>query len=181
MASICVYCSSSDNLEPVFFEAAAEMGQRLASADHGLVYGGGSVGLMGCIARAVHGSHGHVVGVIPKTLQDIELAYEAADELLVVDTMRQRKQLMEDRADAFIAMAGGFGTLEELAEIIVGRHLKYHDKPIVLLNTAGFYDPLLAFFDELIERRFASVRYRDHYHVAATPEQAVNALHRALD
>jgi len=171
--AICVYCSSSRDVAPRFFHAARTLGQLIGQRGDVFVYGGGSIGLMGEIARSVHRHGGRVVGVIPEPMREVEVAYEQADELVITDNMRQRKQAMEDRADVFLAMPGGFGTLEELTEILTARRLGFHDKPIVIVNVDGFYDPLLAFFDELIEMKFASPRYREHFCIAANVEDAM--------
>ncbi|MCC7409616.1 MAG: TIGR00730 family Rossman fold protein [Phycisphaeraceae bacterium] len=164
--SLCVYCSASNHLDPHFVQAARDLGRDIAQKGHQLIYGGGNVGLMGELARAVHAHGGRVVGVIPTFMNTREIAYDAADELLVPANMRDRKALMEDRSDAFIALPGGFGTLEELAEILTLKQLHQHDKPIVIVNLGGFYDHLLAFFEHLTAQRFAKDRHRDSYRVA---------------
>ncbi|MEM9883904.1 MAG: TIGR00730 family Rossman fold protein [Planctomycetota bacterium] len=174
--SVCVYCASSPGSEPAFGPLADEMGHALADAGHTLVYGGGSTGLMGRVARAVHGGGGRVVGVIPEAMKTVEVAYLDADELVVVETMRQRKQAMEDRADAFVVLPGGFGTLEELAEVITHRYLRFHTKPVVLLNAAGFYDPLLALFEHFIAAGMAKPAYHEHYRVAADVDGVMRQL-----
>ena len=145
----------------------------MAEGGHRLVYGGGKIGLMGEVARAVHAHGGEVVGVIPESMTDVEIAYHEADELIVTQTMRERKHVMEDRADAFVTLPGGFGTLEELSEMIVGRLLGFHDKPLVLLNSHGFYDPLLKLFDHFIEHRFAKPKHLGVYSVVSTPAEAM--------
>lgn len=174
--AICVYCASSNHVDPLYFDHARELGRLLAEAGYPLVFGGGKVGLMGELARAVHAHGGRVVGVIPSTMTDVEIAYHDADELIITDTMRQRKQVMEDRADAFITLPGGFGTLEELSEMIVGRLLGFHDKPLVLLNSHGFYDPLIRLFDHFIEHRFAKPEHVTCFAVADEPAAALEAL-----
>jgi len=175
-AAVCVYCASSNHVDPLYFDDARALGRLLAEAGHPLVYGGGKVGLMGEVARAIHAHGGKVIGVIPSTMTGVEIAYHDADELIITDTMRQRKQIMEDRADAFITLPGGFGTLEEISEMIVGRLLGFHDKPIVLLNSHGFYDPLLTLFDHFIKHRFAKPEHLGAFTVVDTPEAAVAAL-----
>ena len=135
--SICVFCASSSAVAEVYVDVARRLGRRLAERGDRLVYGGGNIGLMGTLATACHERGGYIVGVIPESLKDKELAYEAADELIVTQDMRGRKTIMEKNADAFIALPGGFGTLEELLEIITLRQLHYHDKPVVILNTAS--------------------------------------------
>ena len=154
MRRVCVYCSSSDRLSPDFYEVGAEFGRMLAQRGLMLVYGGGTTGIMGAVARGVKSAGGRVVGVIPVFMKDLELEFREADEMITVPTMRERKQAMEERADAFVALPGGWGTLEEVMEILVLRQLDRHDKPTVFLNHAGYYDHLLAFFEHMISERF---------------------------
>jgi uncharacterized protein (TIGR00730 family) len=163
--NLCVYCASSDRIPPIFFDDAQALGRGIAERSWSLVYGGGSVGLMGAVAEAVHSHGGHVIGIIPQGLLDREVGYLRADELIVTTTLRERKQAMDDRADAFIALAGGFGTFEELIEIMTLRQLGYHDKPILIVNTAGYYDPLLAQFEKVFELGFTDPRHRRLYTV----------------
>ena len=174
--SVCVYSSSSDAVAPQFVEAAEALGSALARRRVTLVFGGGRVGLMGVVARAVHQHGGQVIGVIPDFMRSREIAYEEADELIVTKTMRERKAIMEERSDAFVTLPGGFGTLEEILEIITLKQLETHSKPVVLLNTRGFFDPLLAMFEQLYRERFTKEHYRGHYHVAAEPEAALHHL-----
>jgi len=141
--NICVYCSSSDRVDPRYLAVGDRMGQLIAKRGDTLVWGGGSTGLMGSVARSTQAAGGRVVGVIPEALTNMEVAYENADELIVTQTMRERKQLLDERSDAFVVLPGGFGTLEELAEIHVLKVLGYSDRPLVLVNADGFYDPLL--------------------------------------
>lgn len=169
--SLCVFCSSSEAVDGVYVEAAERLGRALGEQGGTLIYGGGNIGLMGRVALATHATGGRVVGVIPRFMEPYEVAYEAADELIWTDTMRQRKALMEQRAEAFVALPGGFGTLEELAEILALKQLRQTNKPLVLLNTAGFYDPLLAFFERLYALRFTKARHRAHYHVITEPRE----------
>lgn len=151
---LCVYCASSDRLDPKYYAAAAELGRAMVARGWGLVYGGGKTGTMGAVARAVKQSGGHVVGVIPEFMKARELAYDEADELVTVITMRERKLLMETRADAFVALPGGWGTLEEILEILTLRQLDVVKKPCVLLNQDGFYDPLLQLFERMMREKF---------------------------
>ena len=176
MNSICVYCSSSSAVDAHFVAATVEFGTLLGQRGLTLVYGGASVGLMGQLAVAVQRAGGRVVGVIPQSLRDREIAYEAADELIVTRDLRERKAIMEARADAFVALPGGFGTLEEVLEVLTLKQLRTHTKPIVFLNTAGFYDRLLAVFEQLYEQRFTKAAYRDFYHVATQPADALHHL-----
>ena len=176
MPSICVYCSSSNAIAEVYPPVAEALGQEIAHRGHTLVYGGGAVGLMGVMAKAAHEAGGNVTGVIPAKLQDREgIAYEA-DELLVTETMRERKKLMYERADAFVVLPGGFGTLEEFMEVLTLKQLGYHDRPIAILNVDGFVDTLLDFFDELREGYFAREAITDLTHVVTTPEAALDRL-----
>jgi uncharacterized protein (TIGR00730 family) len=163
---LCVYCSSSDRLDPKYAAVATELGRALVSQGWGLVYGGGKTGLMGAVARGVKQNGGHVVGVIPEFMKARELAFAEADELVTVITMRERKMLMETRADAFVALPGGWGTLEEMMEILTLRQLDVLRKPCVFLNQDGFYDDLLRFFDRMVRERFNKVSNLDLFRVA---------------
>lgn len=174
--TVCVYCSSSNAVPRPFVDAAEELGELLARRGLTLVYGGAHVGLMGALAKAVHRHGGRVIGVIPRFMHEREIAYEAADEFIVTETMHERKNTMATRADAFVALPGGFGTLEETLEALTLRQLGRHHKPIVFLNTAGFYDPLLAQFERIYADKFAKAEYRQFYHVAATPADALDYL-----
>ncbi len=152
--SVGVYCGSRPGLLPAFAQAAAAVGHWIGRHGGQLVYGGGKAGLMGIVADATLAAGGLVVGVIPKALVEREWAHHGCTELHVVDTMHDRKRLMAERADAFLAMPGGIGTLEELFEVWTWRQLGYHDKPVGLLNTAGYYDGLLQFLHGSIEQQF---------------------------
>ena len=152
--SICVYCGSKPGTNPLFTQAAVEVGQWIAAHGGQLVYGGGSGGLMGVVADATLAAGGRVVGIIPKALEEKEWAHHGCTELHIVDNMHERKRMMAERADAFVALPGGIGTFEELFEVWTWRQLGYHDKPIGLLNTAGYYDGLLAFLRQTVESQF---------------------------
>ena len=174
--SICVYCSSSDAIQEVYFHAAAELGKLIAESGYELVYGGGNVGLMRAAAEAVHAHGGRVVGVIPGFMRDRGLAYDAADEMVVTSTMRERKAAMESRADAFVALPGGFGTLEEMMEVLTLKQLRRHRKPVVFLNTQGFYDGLQALFEHMFQEQFVSAQSRSLYHFAARPTDVMDYI-----
>ena len=165
---LCVYCSSSDRLDPKYAAAAGDLGRELVARGWGLVYGGGKTGLMGAVARAVKAQGGRVVGVIPEFMKARELAYDEADELVTVVTMRERKLLMEARADAFVALPGGFGTLEEIMEILTLRQLDVVKKPCVFLNQDGFYDPLLQLFERMLADKFIKPSNLGLFRVATT-------------
>jgi len=167
LKSVCVFSSSSDNVSSKFFEVADELGAKLAQKGFVLVHGGGKTGLMGALARSVHANGGKVIGVIPEQLRTHELAYEAADELIVTKDMRERKTIMEKRADIFVGLPGGFGTLEEILEILTLKQLRFHDKPIVLINTNNFYDHLINLFEHIYEQQFAHPEHRKLYHIAS--------------
>ncbi|MFA5262581.1 MAG: TIGR00730 family Rossman fold protein [Opitutaceae bacterium] len=163
---LCVYCASSDRLDPKYYDAADALGRAMVAQGWGLVYGGGRVGMMGRLARAVRGAGGHIVGVIPEFMVAKELAFTEADELISVQTMRQRKLLMEERADAFVALPGGWGTLEEILEIITLRQLNVLNKPCVFLNQDGFYDDLLRLFSRMVDEKFNKASNLDLFAVA---------------
>jgi uncharacterized protein (TIGR00730 family) len=145
--SIAVFCAAAEGARPVYRATAAELGEKLAERGIGLIYGGAKVGLMGAVADTVLAAGGYVVGVIPHVLVDLEVAHEGISELHVTTTMHTRKALMSDRADAFVILPGGFGTFEEMFEVLAWQTLKIHCKPVVLLNVDGFYDTLLEFLD----------------------------------
>lgn len=174
--ALAVYCSSSDHVAPEFFAAARELGQAIAVHGYTLIYGGTKVGLMGEIARSVHAAGGKVIGVIPVAIQERGLAYEQCDELIVTVDMRMRKATMEALADGFVAFPGGFGTLEELFEVLTLKQLGYHQKPIAILNAHGFYDPLMHLFEHIYAANFARPDYRGLYQVAATADELFRYL-----
>jgi uncharacterized protein (TIGR00730 family) len=165
---LCVYCSASQRLDPSYYAAAAEVGRAMVENGWGLVYGGGNVGMMASVAQAVKAAGGPVVGVIPDFMEKRELAYREADELITVDSMRERKRIMEERASAFLALPGGIGTLEELAEIMTLRYINRMSKPVALYNLAGFYDDLLRFFERMTRERFKSEGLHALFGVAGT-------------
>ena len=170
MKRIAVYCGSSPGKKPVYMEAAMSLGRVLAARNITLVYGGGSVGLMGILARAVVEQGGNVIGVIPKAIAEMEVAYTDLQDLRVVDDMHSRKALMADLADAFIALPGGLGTVEELMEILTWSQLGFHQKPAGILNIAGFFDPMLAFLERLSEEEFIAPEHKSMLLVDNSPE-----------
>ena len=180
MPAITVYCSSSDFLDPAFHAEARAVGEGIAQRSWTLVYGGGSVGLMGETARAAKAGGARVVGVITHKLVGMEQGWAGCDELLVVDTMRQRKQILEERGDAFLALPGGLGTYEELFEILVGRYLGDHAKPIGIVNAHGYFNPLVAMVEHGIEHRFIPERCRDLFVIEPVVEDVLASLARSL-
>ena len=173
---ICVFCASSNDASPRYLEVARTLGGLMVERGHTLIYGGGSVGLMGELAREVQQGGGRVVGVIPERLSTEEIAFEAAEELLVTADMAERKNIMIERAEAFICLPGAFGTLDEMLEIITLKQLDYHDKPIVLVNTDGFYDTLLGFFRRLEEERLIYKECLELYEAVSDVESALDLL-----
>jgi hypothetical protein len=154
MTAVCVYCSSSEIIDPSFLSLATAVGERLAARGHSLVSGGGRVSMMGAVARAARAGGAWTVGVIPEHLMPYEVADVDADELIVVDTMRERKRVMESRADAFLALPGGIGTLEEFFEVWTALSLDMHGKPVAVLDPDGHFDPLWQWLDVLVDRGF---------------------------
>jgi hypothetical protein len=161
VAAVCVFCSSSNRIDPSYVELAAAVGTELAARGHSLVTGAGSVSCMGAVARAARAGGAFTVGVIPQVLLDLEVADRDADELIVTNDMRSRKGLMDARSDAFLTLPGGLGTLEELLEIWVSRTLAMHAKPVVVLDPDGVYDGLRTQVDELVTREFVRPAARD--------------------
>lgn len=165
---LCVYCASSDRVDPKYSAVATQVGAEITRRQWALVYGGGKTGLMGAVARGVKSGGGRVVGVIPEFMKVRELEFTEADELISVLTMRERKMLMETRADAFLALPGGWGTLEELLEILTLAHLEVLHKPVIILNQDGFYDDLLRLFDRIVAEKFMHATIRGKYAVVQT-------------
>jgi uncharacterized protein (TIGR00730 family) len=173
---VCVFCGSNVGNDPAYRQAAEDMGTAIARRGWGLVYGGGSVGLMGVVANAVLAAGGAVIGVIPEMLATKELLHTGVTKMHVAPTMHARKALMEQSADAFVALPGGYGTFEELLEIITWAQLGLHAKPIGLLNICGFYDGLTAFFDHAIAAGFIKTRHRSLIVTAPTPCELLDRL-----
>lgn len=174
--NLAIFCGSSAGNHPAYLEAAQQLGQALANADIGLVYGGASVGLMGAVADAAKAHGGKVIGVIPRTLVDREIAHTGLDDLHVVNSMHERKALMAELSDGFIALPGGIGTLEELFEVWTWAQLGHHRKPCALFNANGYYDKLIDFLDHGTREGFLKPMYRDMLIV----EQSVECLLEAL-
>lgn len=179
--NICVFCSSSNAVATAYFSHAEELGRLMANKDHQLVYGGANVGLMEHLAFAVKKDGGKITGVIPQKIHDRELASLHPDQLIVTASMDERKRKMREIADAFIALPGGFGTLEEILEVITLKQLDYHRKPIVFINTSGFFDFLLKQFDFSCEEKFAKENYRSLYEVVASPAEAIEYIENYVE
>jgi len=178
MDALTVYCASSDTIDDAYRSAAMQVGETLAERGITLVFGGGRVGLMGEVARSVRGNGGRVVGVITRTLMDLEQGDPDCDELIVVDTMRERKRLLVERGDGFVVLPGGIGTYEEFFETLVGRQLGEHDKPIGIVNTRDFYRPLLDLFEHGEAEHFIRPGARNLFFVHDDPAAVIDSLER---
>lgn len=174
--NICVFCSSSDAVSEVYFQAAEELGKLLAANDCRLIYGGANLGLMGTLAKSAYHCGAQITGVIPEFFVSKNLAYDKCAPLIVTKNMRERKSAMEDAADAFIAMPGGFGTLEEILEIITLKQIKQHNKAIVFINTNGYYQHLFAHFEHSFSSYFSKSEYKNLYYEAENPHDAMKYI-----
>ena len=176
ISSIAVFCASANGTRSVYRDAAVELGRSLAERNIGLIYGGSNVGLMQAVAESALSSGGRVVGVIPEVLVDLEVAHHGITELHVTSTMHTRKALMGEKSDAFFILPGGYGTFEEMFEVLAWQTLKLHQKPIVLLNIDGFYDKLLNFLDHCVTEGLLKQRNREILLVANSVEEAFTLL-----
>jgi uncharacterized protein (TIGR00730 family) len=176
MQRVLVFCGSSPGRLPESVEAAQALGRELASRGLGLVYGGAEIGVMGAIADAVLAQGGEVIGIIPRLLLAKELAHTGVADMRIVETMHERKALMESLADAIIALPGGFGTLEELFEILTWAQLGIHTKPVALLNVAGYWDRLLALIDHMVDERFLRDVQRDALLIGTDPGELLDRM-----
>lgn len=173
---ICVFCSSSNAVDDTYFEAATHLGQLIGNNKHTLVYGGANVGLMEQIANTVKTAGGEIIGVIPQKIHDRNLSSNHPNELIITESMNERKKIMHQKSDAFIALPGGFGTLEEILEVITLKQLDYHQKPIVFINTNGFYNHLFNQFETSYSEGFAKENYRKLFKVVDSPEKAIDYI-----
>jgi uncharacterized protein (TIGR00730 family) len=180
LSSVCAYCGSSNKVSPRFMEAAFQLGREMGRTGVGLIYGGGRVGLMGRIADGCLIEGGRVTGIIPRHLHDREVAHRGIGELVLVDTMHERKFLMEQRSEGFIVLPGGFGTLDEMFEIVTWRQLSLHAKPIVLVDLDGYWAPLRALMDRIVDEGFATPAVRAFVTVVDHVEDALPALTDAV-
>jgi uncharacterized protein (TIGR00730 family) len=170
--NITLNCSSSDALSQEYFEVAKEVGKYIGENGYTLIWGGADVGLMGEVARSTQKNGGKAVGIIPKHLEKEKILYKDADEIFITEDMTERKKVMSDKADAFIVLIGGFGTLEEILEILTWKQLHLHNKPIVFLNTKGFFDDLIRLFEKMYAEKVAKEEYRQMYFVTESVEEA---------
>ena len=173
---ICVYCGAASDLAEEYLVAAHETGQLIAQHGHVLVYGGGNRGLMGEVARTATEHGGNVIGVIPRMLTDVEQAFSEANKLHISDGLRDRKSIMESYASGFIILPGGLGTLDELFEVLTQKQLRTLNKPVVLVNTRGYYDPLVHLFEHVHKEGFVKAQYDKLYHVAPNPLNAIEYI-----
>ncbi|OEC46401.1 Rossman fold protein, TIGR00730 family [Pseudomonas sp. 1D4] len=176
LRSVCVFCGASPGAKPIYQRAASDLGRTLAERGITLVYGGGAVGLMGTVADAALAAGGEVIGIIPRSLEEAEIGHKGLSRLEVVDGMHARKARMAELADAFIALPGGLGTLEELFEVWTWGQLGYHSKPLGLLEVNSFYGKLTEFLDHLVEERFVRDQHRGMLQVGGTPDQLLGRL-----
>lgn len=176
MRALCVFCGSSSGARPAYADLARVMGQAVAARGLGLVYGGARVGLMGVVADACMAAGGRVTGVMPKSLVEREIAHSGLAELHEVASMHERKAMMADLSDGFVAMPGGAGTLEELFEVWTWGQLGYHDKPVAFLNTESYFDPLIAFIDHAVAEGFLRREHADMILVETDPDRMLDAI-----
>lgn len=176
MKNICVFCGSSKGIDPVFEKKTKILAEQFVKNQMTLVYGGGSIGLMGVLADEIRHRNGYVIGVIPRFLYDLEVGHDGVNELIIVDSMHERKQKMAEISDGFLALPGGFGTLEEMAEILTWVQLNLIMKPIGILNIEGFFNPLLNLFDHMVETGFLKKTNRDILTVGTDPELILQEL-----
>ena len=179
--NICVFCSSSDFLDEKYYKDARELGKLIGQNGYNIVYGGSTLGMMWACASEVKNNGGKIYGVMPQKLIDFGCRTDNCDKFYASDGMRDRKAKMDDISDAVIVMAGGFGTLEEFAEMFVQKQLGYNKKAIVLLNTDGYYDKLLEFFNKIVDEKFANKFTRELIYVAATPKDAIDYINNYLE
>ncbi len=174
--SLCVFCGASNSVDKQFLDIGASFGEILAKENITLVYGGGDCGVMGAIANATMKGGGHVTGVFPVSLRNIENEHQSLSEIIIVNTMHERKMCMFERSDAFIVFPGGFGTMDEMFEILTWKQLMLHDKPVIIFNYKNYWDPLIALMKNIIEQRFAKPEVATYYHVVTELEQILDIL-----
>ena len=176
MKTICVFCGSSEDLDQRFYFHAQELGKQIGDNKFALIHGGGIIGLMGHLSKSAAKNGAKVIGVVPEKLNKSNIVCDSYQELVVTVDMKGRKDYMRENSDAFIALPGGFGTIEELMEVITLKQLKYHTKPIVIINYSNFYDNLLKQFDTIFLENFANYSYSKLYHVCNSVSEALNYI-----
>jgi hypothetical protein len=181
MQTICVYCASSSQVKPSYFDATARLGRILAEANLSVVYGGGSMGLMGQLANSILEAGGKITGVIPRFMCEVEWNHTGLTELILVDTMHERKEIMAMMADAIVALPGGCGTLEELLEVITWKRLGIFTKPIVIVNLDGYFDALIVMLNRAVDEHFMREEHRQMWAVVETPEAILTAIQNSVN
>lgn len=181
LKSVCVYCGTGEGVDPAYMQAATGLGRQLAQEGLSLVYGGGSIGLMGAVARATLEGGGEVTGIIPRFLEEREVMMQSVSELIVTDDMHERKRTMFEHADGFVALPGGIGTLEEVVEVLTWGQLGRHAKPVVLADIGGFWRPLIDLLAHMRAEGFIRPGFEIDYRVATTVEDILPALRRAVE
>ncbi len=176
MKRICVFCGSSSGENPIYRLHAEKLGKLMAEMEIDLVYGGGNVGLMGALANSALNHGGKVIGVIPQSIADLEIAHHGLTQLHVVESMQERKHLMGELSDGFIALPGGFGTLDELSEVLTYNQLRVYDKPVGLLNINGYFEGLLKFLDHCVMEKFVRPEHRNNIKIAERPEELISIM-----
>jgi uncharacterized protein (TIGR00730 family) len=174
--AVCVFCGASNDAPKIHLDLGRDVGKKMAENNIRLVYGGGDCGIMGTVANSVMANGGKVTGVFPESLKNIENEHQSLTEIVMVETMHQRKELMYQRSGAFVVLPGGFGTMDEMFEIITWRQLKLHDKPIIIFNHEGYWDNLVALMGEIIAKGFAHKEVATYYHVVDDIESLMEAL-----
>lgn len=174
--NICVFCSSSDDINPDFFKTAYTLGKLTGKNNINLIHGAGKIGLMGELEKGARNFDTKVIGIIPEKLYKRGIYSETLDEIIITKDMKERKEIMRNKSDAFIILPGGFGTLEEAIETITLKQLKYHTKPVVFLNTNNFYDNLFKQFDNFYNNKFTNPKFKNLYFIAENPEQALEYI-----
>jgi uncharacterized protein (TIGR00730 family) len=174
--NICAFCGSSEDLDTSYYQLASQCGEIIGKSGHNLIYGAGKIGLMGRLAQSTRDFGGKSIGIIPERLRIDGVVSDKDDEQIVTPDMKSRKEVMRTRSDAFLALPGGFGTMEELLEVITLKQLQYHNKAIVILNGNGFFDEMLVFFERMYEENFANPSYRKLYQIESCPEKAIAAI-----
>ncbi len=174
--NICVFCGSSEDLDASYYKLAKRCGEVIGKSGHNLIYGAGKIGLMGRLAQSTRDNGGKSIGIIPEKLRIEGVVSDVDNEQIITPDMKTRKDVMRNRSEAFLALPGGFGTMEELLEVITLKQLQYHNKSIVILNGNGFFDEMLVFFERMYKENFANASYRKLYQVENNPEQAISAI-----
>lgn len=174
--AVCVFCGASNNVPATFLNIGKSFGGMLVEKGIRLVYGGGDCGIMGAVANAVLSNKGYVTGVFPRSLKDLESEHASLSEIIMVESMHERKRIMFERSDAIVVLPGGFGTMDEMFEIITWKQLRFHQKPIIILNHEGYWNPLITLMDNIIDTGFAREEVRSFYQVVDTAEGVISAL-----